>query len=719
MKDITLHIDGKKIEAKKGMSVLDAALQGGIYIPHLCTHADLNPLGNCRLCVVEIEGREGVSPSCATPAEDGMVVHTGTPQVIRVRHLSMELMLASHPSDCTTCPKYLQCELQSLAQYLGISDTRFRRRTKTFPLNQDNPLFVHDFSRCVLCGRCVRVCQEVRGVGTLSYHRKEVKAFNRTIMETFTGPPPGQLLADADCRFCGACAELCPTGAIRDKDEILKAEGNRQEALIPCRYTCPAQVDVPRYVRFIREGDPAAALAVIRERVPFPAVLGRVCNHSCEERCRRGELNQAVNIKNLKRYAAEKGEKSWKEKIRLNKPTGKRVAVVGSGPAGLTAAYYLSRKGHKVTVLEAYSFPGGMLRVGIPKYRLPREILDAEIEEIREAGVEIKTNAPVARLDDLFEEGYHAVVVAVGTHQGVKLPIPGAELEGVWVNIHFLKEANLDGEVKIGERIVVLGGGNVAFDCARVALRLGAREVHLACLESREAMPADIEEIEQGEEEGIIIHPSCSFQAIRGKNNHVTGVECLQVDSFSFDENGKPSITVVPNSEFLLPADMVIFAIGQRPSLPEGFGLATGRGGLVSVEPETLQADERGIFAAGDVVTGTASVIEAIAAGRRVASSVDRWLGGNGDISEKLVSDGEASASIGRLEKFAYLQRVSPPLTPVEQRSGNFHAVERGYGEEAAFQESRRCLQCDLRLNLARPLFWGDYLHSYKERKGC
>jgi len=645
----------------------------------------------------------GIPTACTTLAAEGMVVKTKTPKVDQLRRLSMELMLAGHPPDCTTCPKYLNCELQALKQYLGITEEqRLKRRPKAFSVNTSNPLFLHDLGRCVLCGRCVRACYELRGVGVLSFIKRGG--------ETYIGTAFDRSLVDASCRFCGACVEVCPTGAIRDHAELLEKAKSRKAAIVPCKYTCPAGIDVPRYIRFIREKKYAAAVAVIREKVPFPLVLGYVCDHPCEAVCRRKELSEAISIRDLKRFAAERDDKLWEKNSKKATPTGKRVAIIGSGPAGLTAAYYLSKLGHSVTVFEALPFPGGMMRVGIPEYRLPKEVLDAEIKEIESIGVAIRTNTRVDSLDALLEEGYNAILVAVGTHQGQKLPILGADLDGVLISIPFLKDVNLGKEVKVGERVVVLGGGNVAFDCARVARRLGASEVHLACLEPRDKMLATSDEIEQGEEEGIAIHNSQTFARIVDDKGHITGVECLDVQSFEFDEEGRAQINAIEGSEHVLPADTVIFAIGQRPEIPEQFGLTTGRGGTIQIDEYTLATDREGVFAAGDAIIGTSSVIKAIASGRNMASAIDSYLGGSGIIDEELAPVEEPGAWLGRGENFASQHRCATSFSPVEQRLGSFSETVRGYEEEAALKESLRCLQCDLRFKISTVKFWVDYL---------
>jgi len=701
LETVKLNIDGRDIETQKGKSILEASLDAGIYVPHLCHHADLSPIGACRLCIVEVEGLEGLPTSCTTPALNGMVVKTKSEKIDSMRRLAMELMLAGHPADCGTCNKYLNCELQSLKQYLVSENLTVRRRSKPFPFNKGNPLFVQDPGRCVVCGRCVRACHELRGVGILFYKKKG--------METYIGTASDLPLADSGCRFCGACAEVCPTGAIMDKEELFRGKP-RRAALIPCRYNCPAEIDVPRYVRFVREKDYSAATAVIREKVPFPKVLGYVCDHPCETVCRRHEVNQSVSIRELKRFAAEHDEKRlWEKNSDKKPPTDKKVAIIGSGPAGLTAAYYLSNQGHAVTVFESLPLAGGMMRFGIPEYRLPRNMLDSEIKEIEKMGVEIRTNTPVESIDKLLEQGYDAVLVAVGTPKGQKLSIPGADLPGVLIGTDFLREVNLGKKVPIGKKVVVLGGGNVAFDCARVARRLGAEQVHIACLECRTDMPAACDEIDQGEEEGITIHPSQTSTRILSEDGKITGVEFLDVASFSFDEDKKPQIEVIEDSHHVLETDTVIIAIGQRPEIPEGFGLDIAPNHLIELDSYTFTTSREGVFAAGDAVIGTSSVIQAIASGRKGAMVLDQYLGGSGNIDETLAPISQPEKWLGPGEGFASMDRCEETCMPAEERLRSFCKMVKDMDEETAGYESKRCLQCDLRLKITPVKFWANY----------
>lgn len=705
METIKLDIDGKTIETKTGKTILEAALEGGIYIPHLCYHPDLKPVGTCGMCIVEVEGMDEIPSSCMTQAENGMVIKTKTPKIEHMRREAMDLLLVNHPPECTDCSQYLNCELQSVRQYIGTAEKiTTKTKLKPIPVNRNNPLFVHDFIRCIKCGRCVRACNDLRGAGVLQFIEEGE--------ETRVGVPGDKSLIDAGCRFCGACVEVCPTGSMRDKEELVEGKKRRQ-ALVPCTYTCPAQINVPLYIRLIREGKFPEAAAVIREKVPFPEILGHVCNHPCENVCRRGEVNESISIRDLKRFAVENDQKRlWEHNIKKNDPTDKRVAVIGSGPAGLTAAYHLTRLGHSVTVYESLPLSGGMMRYGIPEYRLPRDVLERELKEIENFGVEIKTDTKIESLDDLIQdEDYDAALVACGAHRGQKLPIPGADLANVLIGLDFLREINSGKEVKIGEKVLVLGGGNVAFDCARVARRKGAQEVHIACLEPRDAMLADPEEIEEGEEEGVIIHPSRTFSRILEEEGLILGVECLEIESFEFDDDdGSLEIETIEGSEHVLTADTVIFAIGQHPDIPDEFDLDLDDLGRIDVDPYTFDTSEDGIFAAGDAVTGTGSVIGAIASGKKGAAAVDKYLGGNGEIDEILAPPiDEPEFWLGPGEDFALKKRKQRVCNDVENRVTNFCEITKGLDTEKAIDESNRCLRCDLRLKITPVKFWGDF----------
>jgi NADH-quinone oxidoreductase subunit F len=458
----------------------------------------------------------------------------------------------------------------------------------------------------------------------------------------------------------------------------------------PCSHTCPAGIDVPRYVRFVQQGKFSEACSAIREKVPFPGVLGRVCFHPCELKCRRGEVDEAIAIKALKRIAADQDTGLWKQNAKIAPSTGKRVAIVGSGPAGLTAAYYLAKLGHSVTVFEALPEPGGMMRVGIPEYRLPRDVLEAEISEIRNSGVDIKTNSKIESISELFNQGFNAVFLALGAHKGVKMGVAGEDKVEIIECVDFLRKVNLGERVLIGNRVAVIGGGNAAIDGARTALRLGAKEVTIIYRRTQAEMPASPEEVNEALKEGVdIVFLTAPSRLIR--DNGKLSMECIKMELGTYDASGRRSPQPISSSEFNLNFDTVIAAIGQTPDIPSQFGLEINRG-ILHVDSETLATNYSGVFAGGDCTTGPASVIEAIAAGRRGAISIDNYLGGNGDIDEVLAPKEEALPPMEEGEKYR------PPMhsLPPDGRLGGFGEVELGFDTTSAIEESQRCLRCDL-----------------------
>jgi len=417
-----------------------------------------------------------------------------------------------------------------------------------------------------------------------------------------------------------------------------------------------------------------------------------VCFHPCEAKCRRGELDEAIAIRMLKRFAAEHDTGLWKQNIKMTPATGKSVAIVGSGPAGLTAAYYLARLGHSVTVFEALPELGGMMRVAIPDYRLPKNILKAEIEEIEDIGVDIKINTRVDSIDSLLSDNYDAVFVAVGAHQGVRIGVEGEDNPRVVECVNFLRDVSLGKKVKVGDKVAVIGGGNVAIDGARTALRLGAKEVTIIYRRTRAEMPASPEEVEEALAEGVQIYFLVAPLKIISQNGSVE-MECTRMELGAMDASGRRRPEPIKGSEFALDFDTIIAAIGQRPDIPDQFNLALGRGNVVEVDPDTLTTSREGVFAGGDAVSGPASVIEAIAAGRQAAISIDKYLGGSGDIDEVLAPpEGEVAA----LDEAEEKRRPQMPTLPVKKRLGDFSQVELGYSDEMAMEEAMRCLRCDL-----------------------
>lgn len=459
-----------------------------------------------------------------------------------------------------------------------------------------------------------------------------------------------------------------------------------------CRQACPADIDVPRYIRYIRQGRFDEALAVIREKIPFPLVCGYACVHPCEVKCARNQLDEAVAIRLLKRTAAEKGGDAWKGKAVTVQGIGKKVAVIGAGPTGLTAAYYLARRGYEVTVFEALPEPGGMMRYGIPDYRLPREVLDREIEEIRAAGVEIKTNSRVDSFEKLLAAGYDAVLLACGAWRAAKLGIEGEDAPGVLEGLNYLREANTGKAVNLGKKVAVIGGGNTAIDAARTAVRMGAKDVTILYRRTKDEMPASREEIEGALEEEVKIEFLVAPLKINKKGETLELI-CQRMKLGPKDKGGRPQPIPMEGSEFSLEFETIIVAIGQV--LESTFDLAVDDRGFLQVQADTLETSQKGIFAGGDAVSGPSSIIEAIAQGRKAASSIDKFLGGTGIIDEKLAPCMEEVAPDEILPRGA--SRPFLPTIPLSERFKGFEAVELGYDESAAAKEAGRCLACDLR----------------------
>ena len=615
-----LTIDGVEVTAPEGTPILDAAQQAEIYIPHLCSHPDLPPVEElkpaqaiyrgekrlenkkpelvyegCQLCVVAIEGREGFQRACSTKVGEGIVVSTNTPELQEYRRDRLMLLLAKHPHACLTCaqkegcarfpcsmnipekerccPKFGNCEFQRLVEYVGIKKETPRYIFEELPVMKE-PLLERDYNLCIGCTRCIRACRDLRGVEAIDFVFDEE---GRVLVGTV-----GPTLGESACRFCTACVEVCPTGALVDKETF---------KTVPCQSACPAGVDVPRYVHLIAEGKFDQSYAVVRERLPLPSVCGYICLAFCEEECRRGEVNEPVGIRALKRFVSENHTNLWKKSFKRPKATGKRVAIVGSGPAGLTAGYYLARKGHEVTIFEQASLPGGMLRQAISRKRLPKEALEGDIEEIVKAGVKLRLNSSPS-ISQLLEQKFDAVLLATGS-------------------------------TFVGPATLWL------------------------------------------KEEGVELTPW----------------------------------------------------------------------GSIKVNPETLTTSREGVFAGGDVLLGgisedfisvsadkedfvkalierlavyrgdsSRSAIQAIASGRKAAEAIDRYLGGDGDISETLLPPEKPKHWLGREEGFAELKRLPAAYhSPTPQYAGLSRA-EPPLSSELATAEGKRCLRCDLRLLITKPI---------------
>lgn len=529
------------------------------------------------------------------------------------------------------------------------------------------------------------------------------------------------------CSGCGECTAVCPVSVPHEFDQLL----SRRKAIYrlfpqavpgafaidkrgtpPCRAACPAGVNVQGYVALIGAGKYAEALELIRRELPFPGICGRVCPHPCEAACSRTQAEGAVSIMALKRFVAdwemaqrspfggagEQGSRGAAEP--RSRGDGERIAVVGAGPAGLTCAYQLARKGYGVTVFEALPVAGGMMAVGIPEYRLPRDVLEYEIDSIRRLGVDIITNSVLGRdftLDDLFRQGYRAVFLGIGAHQGQKLKVPGEELPGVYDGISFLREISLGrrGNGRNLGKVAVIGGGNTAVDAARTALRLGAENVTIFYRRTRAEMPVSPWELDEAEREGVkIVYLAAPVRIIGGAG--VRALECIRMELGEPDESGRRRPAPIPGSEFTILVDTVIAAIGQLPEVGAIGGVELTHWGTIAADSETGETRQPGVFAGGDATGGgPATVIDAVAAGNRGAESIHRYLQGQ-DLREGRAFGIDRTRVIEKAvsEEMPFYPRADVPVRPLDQRAGSFAEVELGFDEATARREAERCLDC-------------------------
>lgn len=572
-----LTVDGRELLVDSSQTILQSCREHGINIPTLCHDEQLNPVGSCQICVVELEGH-GLVTSCNTRVADGMQIHTRSDKVIAARKKTLETLLAEHYGDC----------------------------------------------------------------------------------------------------------------------------------IAPCQKACPAGIDIQGYLALIARGAYKEAIELIEDRLPLPAVIGRVCPHPCETACRRSLVDDPIPICALKRFASDQEMFGGDRFVPKLKPgTGRKVAIVGGGPAGLSAAYYLAKEGHAATIFEALPKAGGMLRYGIPDYRLPQDILDNEIESIVKMGVEIKTNQALGKdftIESLFKDGFDSIFLAIGAHKSSTMRVEGEDLEGVYPGTDFLRAVVMGKPVNIGKRVAVIGGGNTAIDAARTSLRLGAEEVTIVYRRSRNEMPATDWEVEEAEEEGVKLHFLAAPVRIHGDNGRVKAIECVKMELGEPDESGRRRPQPVKGSEFLINVDSVIAAIGQKPELSpieKTSTIATKWGNIVA-DSDTLLTDMKGVFAAGDCVTGAATAVEAIAGGRKAAMAINRYLNGQPldlvklpfEISRGELYEVKEHGFGNELSKVEKQRRQKMPALPPEERIAGFREVELGYTEETARKEAARCLEC-------------------------
>jgi NADPH-dependent glutamate synthase beta subunit-like oxidoreductase len=494
------------------------------------------------------------------------------------------------------------------------------------------------------------------------------------------------------CNGCQMCIDTCPMDVFRLDTLVV----GRNE-FPPCRMGCPAGVDMRNYIYLLKEGMIEEAINVLRDDLPLPAVTGRICPHPCESECARKEVDEAVNINSIERFV---GDYWIKEKAHpVRKIYAAKIAIIGSGPAGLSCAYFLTRLGYPVTVFEAMPMLGGMLRIGIPEYRLPGNVLDAQINYIGDMGVEFKAGITIGKdmtLEEL-KKNYQAIFFATGNQLSSRIELEGAKLDGVLWGLDFLRDVNLNQKTKVKDRVAVIGGGNVSIVVALTALRLGAKEVQIACLESGDKMPAFRDEIEQAVDEGIGINGSWGPKRILADRGKVTGIElvrCVRV----FDETGGFNPSFDEQEKKTIKADMIILAVGQVPDLslvPKGMKIS--KDSTIQVDPITLETNLQGIFAGGDAVTGTSSgsVVEAIAAGKKASVSIDRYLRGEDLKTGRYIHPEKVKKP--PKEGIRNMARQLTLKLPVGQRGGNFREVKVGFSEELAHLEAQRCMSCGSR----------------------
>jgi heterodisulfide reductase subunit A-like polyferredoxin len=542
------------------------------------------------------------------------------------------------------------------------------------------------------------------------------------------------------CTACDDCVEVCPVTVPSEFNESLSTRTAihkpypqavpsayviSKRGTSPCKATCPADTSAQGYIALIAHKRYEEALEVIKQYNPFPATVGRVCHHPCETECNRGKLDSPVAICALKRFVADTVYARWDREGRTEgdrelrpypeaptelPPEDKRqVAIVGAGPTGLTAAHFLRRMGYRVTVYEALPVPGGMARVGIPAYRLPREVLNREIDEILKLGVELELNHPIRSIDKLFGEGFSAVFLAIGAHEPYRLDIPGEEeAESVFHGVAYLRSVALgDADaVRLGERVVVVGGGNTAIDTARTALRLGSRDVTIVYRRSRAEMPANEWEIDEALEEGIKLEILTQPVAVLSDNGLLSAIRCVRMQLGEPDASGRRRPIPIEGSEFEIECDSMVAAIAQAPEisfLDPDHGLEITRWGTFKVDPQTLETNRPGIFAGGDAAAGPGALIEGIAAGRRGALSIDRYLRSVPLLTPRELlplpttelSDAEIADMVARGEVDP-TPRVETPKAQVAARVGDFREVEQSMSEDQALAEAARCLSCGL-----------------------
>lgn len=569
METINLTINGKKITAPAGSTILEAARSNGIYIPTLCYDEAVEVYGACGLCVVEAEGVAKLLRSCSAKAADGMVIHTESERVIKSRKIAMELLMSAHDGDCVA----------------------------------------------------------------------------------------------------------------------------------PCQLACPANTDCQGYVGLIANGRFDDALKLIKDRIALPASIGRVCPHPCEKACRRAKVEEPINIAQLKAFAADLDLKGDTYLPEVAKSTGKKVAIVGGGPAGLTAALYLRMKGHQVTVFDMMDKMGGMLRYGIPRYRLPKEVLDSEISVIEKTGVRLVNNVKYGKdiTLDMLKSVNDAVILAPGAWKSTPMRVKGEDINGVYGGIDFLRSVIQGKSVEIGDRVAVCGGGNTAMDACRTAVRLGAKEVYVIYRRTEQEMPAEEIEIKESKEEGVIYKFLTNPVEIHGENGRVCGMTLQPMELGEPDASGRRRPVAMEGKTEYLPVDSVIMAIGQKFDPTDFSGVELTDRGTIMADEDTFETSIEGVFAIGDATNKGASIaIAAIGEADKCVKVVDAYLKGEElDFAPKYISKrDEDRIDVSGKE---VQPRTVAKVLDAQDRKQNFNEVSLGLTMEEAQKEAQRCLECGCR----------------------
>jgi NADPH-dependent glutamate synthase beta subunit-like oxidoreductase len=595
--------------------------------------------------------------------------------------MGVEVGLAEPPKSYNTCKGGLRAADKFV--YLGVNTCRAQAAL----LGGQRVCAVG----CIGLGDCVAACQ-----------------FGAIKM----GPEGYPVVDKEKCVGCGACETVCPKYVMKVKtmSERLMHFNCIDDRLAPCRQTCPAEIDIPQYIAQIREGDYEGAVTTIRERNPFLLACGRVCPHPCETNCRRGIEDEPVSINQLKRFVADYEMDSGERLPIATAPeTRKRVAIIGGGPAGLTCAYFLRRLGHQVNIFEAMPKLGGMLRYGIPEYRLPKEVLDWEIQSILDLGIDYHTNVKFGYdfdLSSLVASGFDAIFMGIGAWKDASLRVDGEDLKGCYTGIDFLARLAGGESFPVGRTAAIIGGGNTAIDCTRNLIRLGVEKVYLVYRRTRGEMPANDVEIEAAEHEGVeFLFLAAPVRVIGDDDGNVTHLEYLKMELGEPDASGRRRPVPIEGSEAQLETDMVITAIGQSPdvsftdrSKERLAELNTTRWSTIDVNPTTMQSNIPYLFAAGDAATGPSLVVEAIGGGRRAARSIHQYIMGQEVKAEKkeLGKDLIAESIFDHVNGIIKNARAPMPELPVKERINSFVEVDQVLKEESARAESNRCLSCCL-----------------------